>query len=83
MLDVSRDARWGRIAESSGEDTYLNKVMGLAMIEGYQGDNLSQPNTMAACAKHFAGYGASESGKDYNTTWIPEAHLRDTYLPPL
>lgn len=82
MLDVSRDARWGRIAESSGEDTYLNKVMGQAMIAGYQGDDLSQPNTMAACAKHFAGYGASESGKDYNTTWIPEAHLRDTYLPP-
>lgn len=82
MLDVSRDARWGRIAESSGEDTYLNTVMGLAMIEGYQGDDLSRPNTMAACAKHFAGYGASESGKDYNTTWIPEPLLRDVYLPP-
>ncbi len=82
MLDVSRDARWGRIAESFGEDTYLTSVLGVAMIKGYQGDDLTKPNTMAACAKHFAGYGASESGKDYNTTWIPENLLRDVYLPP-
>lgn len=82
MVDVSRDPRWGRIAESSGEDTYLNTVMGVAMIEGYQGDDLSKPGTMAACAKHFAGYGAAEGGKDYNTTWIPETQLRDVYLPP-
>lgn len=82
MLDISRDARWGRIAESSGEDPYLTTVMGVAMIQGYQGDDLSQPTSIAACAKHFAGYGASESGKDYNTTWIPEVQLRDTYLPP-
>lgn len=82
MLDISRDARWGRIAESSGEDPYLTTVMGVAMIQGYQGDKLSNPTSIAACAKHFAGYGASESGKDYNTTWIPEVQLRDTYLPP-
>ena len=82
MVDVSRDPRWGRIAESFGEDTYLSSVLGVAMIKGYQGDDLSKPNTMAACAKHFAGYGASESGRDYNTTWIPEIQLRETYLPP-
>ncbi|MBQ8564638.1 MAG: glycoside hydrolase family 3 C-terminal domain-containing protein [Bacteroidaceae bacterium] len=82
MIDVSRDPRWGRIAESCGEDTYLNAVMGAAMIRGFQGESLSDPRSMAACAKHFAAYGASESGKDYNTTNIPERLLRDVYLPP-
>ena len=82
MVDVSRDARWGRIAESFGEDTYLSSVLGVAMINGYQTDDLSQPGTMAACTKHFACYGAAEAGKDYNTTWIPEVLLRDVYLPP-
>ena len=82
MVDVSRDARWGRIAESFGEDTYLSSVLGVAMIKGYQTDDLSQPGTMAACTKHFACYGAAEAGKDYNTTWIPEVLLRDVYLPP-
>ncbi|VBB48376.1 Periplasmic beta-glucosidase [uncultured Paludibacter sp.] len=82
MIDVSRDPRWGRIAESLGEDPYLTSVLGSAMIKGFQGDNLSNSNSVAACAKHFAGYGATESGKDYNTTWIPENQLRDTYLPP-
>lgn len=82
MVDVSRDARWGRIAESFGEDTYLSSVLGVAMIKGYQTDDLSQPGTMAACTKHFACYGAAEGGKDYNTTWIPEVLLRDVYLPP-
>ena len=82
MVDVSRDARWGRVAESFGEDPYLSGVLGVAMVKGYQTDDLSQPNTMAACVKHFVGYGASEGGKDYNTTWIPEPHLRDVYLPP-
>lgn len=81
MIDVSRDARWGRIAESYGEDTYMNAVMGVATIKGYQTDNLADPTAMAACAKHFCGYGVSESGKDYNTTWIPEVQLRDVYLP--
>ncbi len=82
MVDVSRDARWGRIAESAGEDPYLSAKMGVAMVKGYQGDDLSKPNTMAACVKHFAGYGAAEGGLDYNTTWIPEVQLRDVYLPP-
>lgn len=82
MIDISRDPRWGRIAESCGEDPYLTSVMGVAMVKGFQGTDLSAPTSIAACAKHFAGYGASESGKDYNTTWIPETQLRDVYLPP-
>lgn len=82
MLDISRDPRWGRIAESFGEDTYLTTVLGNAMTRGYQTDDLSNPTSMAACAKHFCAYGASESGRDYNTTWIPEVQLRDIYLPP-
>ena len=82
MVDVARDPRWGRMAEGYGEDTYLTAVMGVAAVKGYQGDDLSAPNTMAACAKHFAAYGASESGRDYNTTWIPELQLHETYLPP-
>lgn len=82
MIDISRDPRWGRIAESCGEDPYLTSIMGAAMIKGFQGDKLSNPTSMAACAKHFTGYGASESGKDYNTTWIPERQLREVYLPP-
>jgi beta-glucosidase len=82
MIDVSRDPRWGRIAESCGEDPYLTSVMGVAMVEGFQGDALSDPTSIAACAKHFAAYGASEAGKDYNTTWIPDVLLYDVYLPP-
>ena len=83
MIDISRDPRWGRIAESCGEDPYLTSVMGVAMVKGFQGTDLSAPTSIAACAKHFAAYGASESGKDYNTTWIPEVLLRDVYLPRL
>ncbi len=82
MVDVSRDPRWGRIAESCGEDPYLNAVMGAAMIKGYQGDSLSDPTAMAACAKHFVAYGAAEGGRDYNSTFIPERVLRNIYLPP-
>lgn len=82
MIDVSRDPRWGRIAESSGEDTYLSSIMAKAMIKGFQGDDLSAPNTIAACAKHYVGYGAAEGGRDYNTTLIPEVQLRNDYLPP-
>jgi beta-glucosidase len=81
MIDISRDPRWGRIAESFGEDPYLTGVLGAAMVEGFQGD-FSQAGNIAACAKHFAGYGASESGRDYNTTNIPENELRNVYLPP-
>lgn len=82
MIDVSRDARWGRIAESAGEDPLLNARMGVAMIRGYQTDNLADPTAMAACAKHFAGYGYSEAGKDYSTTWLPLPLLNDVVLPP-
>ena len=82
MIDVTRDPRWGRIAESLGEDPFLASVLGVAMVEGFQGDNLAATGTIAACAKHFAGYGASESGRDYNTVNIPENELRNVYLPP-
>jgi beta-glucosidase len=82
MIDISRDPRWGRIAESLGEDPYLCSTLGVAMVKGFQGENLSNSTSIAACAKHFAGYGASESGRDYNTTNIPENELRNVYLPP-
>ncbi|MCD7936941.1 MAG: beta-glucosidase BglX [Tannerellaceae bacterium] len=82
MMDISRDARWGRIAESFGEDTYLSGVMGMAMVRGFQGDDLADPTSIAACAKHFVAYGAVEGGRDYNVSYIPERQLRKTYLPP-
>ncbi len=87
MVDVARDPRWGRVAEGYGEDTYFTSVMGAACVRGYQGADYN-PATgqgtidMAACVKHFAGYAVSEGGRDYNTTWIPEVQLRETYLPP-
>lgn len=82
MIDISRDPRWGRIAESLGEDPYLCSVLGVAMLQGFQGDELRKNGSIAACAKHFAGYGAGESGRDYSTTNIPENELRNVYLPP-
>jgi beta-glucosidase len=82
MIDIARDPRWGRIAESFGEDVYLASRLGEAMIEGFQGDDLAGIGSIAACAKHFAGYGAAESGRDYATTNIPEIELRNVYLPP-
>ncbi len=82
MIDISRDPRWGRIAESLGEDPYLCSVLGVAMVEGFQGDALHKNGSIAACAKHFAGYGAGESGRDYSTVNIPENELRNVYLPP-
>ena len=82
MLDISRDPRWGRIAESLGEDPFLASRLGAAMVEGFQGDDLASLGSIAACAKHFAGYGASESGRDYATTNIPVNELRNVYLPP-
>ena len=81
MLDIARDPRWGRVAEGSGEDPYLDALMGVAMVKGYQGEALSDPTSMAACIKHFAGYGAAEGGRDYNSTMISERSLRNTYLP--
>ena len=82
MLDIARDPRWGRIAESPGEDPYLGAAAARAMVRGFQGTSLADPTSMASCAKHFAGYGAAEGGRDYNSVWIPEGLLRDVYLPP-
>ena len=79
MLDISRDPRWGRIAESSGEDPYLDAVMGTAMVRGYQGNGDS--TSIAACLKHFVGYGATEGGRDYNTVELSERTLRNVYFP--
>jgi beta-glucosidase len=82
MVDIARDARWGRIAEGAGEDPYLGSAMAAAYVRGYQGSRLDAPDTMAACAKHYVGYGAAEAGRDYNTTEISEHTLRQFYLPP-
>lgn len=82
MLDISRDARWGRIAESLGEDPFLAGELGAAMVKGFQGRNLSDPNSIASCVKHFIGYGAAEGGRDYNSTNIPPHLLRNIYLVP-
>ncbi|WP_165023886.1 glycoside hydrolase family 3 N-terminal domain-containing protein [Dysgonomonas sp. ZJ279] len=83
MLDISRDARWGRIAESLGEDPYLVSQLGAAMVKGFQGGgDLADPNSIAACVKHFIGYGAAEGGRDYNSTNIPPYLMRNVYLPP-
>jgi len=81
MIDIARDARWGRIAEGYGEDPFLTSKLGRACILGYQGKDLTEPTSLAACAKHFVGYGAAEGGRDYNTTLIPESELRNIYLP--
>lgn len=82
MVDIARDARWGRITEGAGEDPYLGSAMARAYVRGYQGASLSAPTSLLACMKHFVGYGAAEGGRDYNTTEIPERLLRDVYLPP-
>lgn len=82
MLDISRDARWGRIMEGSGEDPFLTAKIGVARVQGFQGDDLSKRNTIAACAKHFAGYGLAEAGRDYNTVTIGEYELHNIVLPP-
>ncbi len=82
MLDISRDPRWGRIAESPGEDPFLGAAIAKAYVQGFQGESPGSPQSIAACAKHFAGYGAAEGGRDYNTTYIPEQLLRDIYLVP-
>lgn len=82
MLDITWDPRWGRIAEGCGEDPYLASTLATAMVQGIQGDSLTDPASMAACAKHFVGYGFSEAGRDYNTTYITEPMLRDVVLKP-
>ncbi len=81
MVDHVRDARWGRVMETCSEDQLVNSVMGAAQIEGYQGDDLSNPDNIGTCVKHLAGYGAAESGKDYNSVDISEHILRECYLP--
>lgn len=82
MMDIARDPRWGRIAEGYGEDPFLGSLFAAAVVHGFQGEDLSAPNTIAACAKHFVGYGAAEGGRDYDTTNIPEGLLWDVYLAP-
>ena len=82
MVDVARDQRWGRVAETSGEDTWLGCRFAEARVRGFQGDDLRNPRAMLACPKHFAAYGAVQGGMDYNTADIPETTLRETHLPP-
>ena len=82
MVDVVRDPRWGRVMESFGEDKRLNADFGSAMVRGYQGEDLKHPESMAACVKHFAAYGAVQGGRDYNTADVSEYSLRNQYLPP-
>ena len=82
MLDITWDPRWGRIAEGCGEDPFLASTLAKAMVEGAQGDNLTDPTAIAACAKHYIGYGFSEAGRDYNTTYISEPVLRNVVLKP-
>lgn len=81
MVDVVRDPRWGRVMESTGEDTYLNSVFAKAMVEGFQGD-FTPGKSLASCVKHYAAYGAPEGGRDYNTVDMSERRLREDYLPP-
>ncbi|MBS1875113.1 MAG: glycoside hydrolase family 3 C-terminal domain-containing protein [Acidobacteria bacterium] len=82
MLDITRDPRWGRVAETLGEDPYLTSILGAAMVRGFQGGSIGAADSIAACAKHYVGYGAAEGGRDYNTTWIPEIELRNVFLRP-
>jgi len=82
MVDIARDARWGRIVEGAGEDPFLGSAMAAAYVRGYQGAQLGGPESIASCTKHFVGYGAAEGGRDYNTAEIPVRLLRQVYLPP-
>ncbi len=82
MLDIARDPRWGRVMEGPGEDPYLASRIAEAYVNGFQGDDLSEPNTIVACAKHFVAYGAAQAGRDYHTVDISERTLREIYLPP-
>lgn len=81
MVDLARDARWGRVMESTGEDPYLNGVFAEAMVRGLQGDDMSKPGRVCACVKHFAGYGGAIAGRDYNTVEVSENSFRNDYLP--
>ena len=82
MCDISRDPRWGRVSEGSGEDPYLGEHIAAAMVRGYQGTDLADPTTIMACVKHFAAYGAPQAGRDYHTVDMSERTFREVYLPP-
>ena len=82
MVDIARDARWGRMVEGAGEDPYLGAAMARAQVLGFQGKRLGAPDSVLACVKHFAGYGAAEGGRDYDSSYIPEEQLWNVYLPP-
>ena len=82
MLDIARDARWGRIVEGAGEDPFLGAAMAAAQVRGFQGPYLGAPDHVVACAKHFAGYGAADGGRDYDPSYLPETRLRNVYFPP-
>ncbi|HEX9161117.1 MAG TPA: glycoside hydrolase family 3 N-terminal domain-containing protein [Thermoanaerobaculia bacterium] len=82
MVDIARDARWGRIAEGAGEDSFLGSAMAAAYVRGFQGQSLAAPDSLIACAKHYAAYGAAEGGRDYNAAEMSERTLREVYLPP-
>ncbi|OFY39652.1 MAG: glycosyl hydrolase [Bacteroidetes bacterium GWF2_40_14] len=82
MVDICRDPRWGRVMEGAGEDTYLGSIIGAARVRGFQGNGIGSTDALIACAKHFAGYGASMAGRDYNTTDISDRTLWEVYLPP-
>ena len=82
MVDIARDARWGRVMEGAGEDPYLGSKIAVARVKGFQGDDLAATNTILACAKHFAGYAFAEAGRDYNTVDVSETTLQNTIFPP-
>ena len=82
MIDIARDPRWGRISEGSGEDVFLTSKIAKAYVKGFQGDSLSNNNTILACAKHFIGYGAAQAGRDYHTVSMGDNELRNVYMPP-
>ena len=82
MVDLTRDPRWGRVSEGNGEDPFLSSAIAKAMVKGYQGDDLSAPNTIMSCVKHYALYGAAEGGRDYNTTDMSRVRMYNEYFPP-
>jgi beta-glucosidase len=81
MVEIARDARWGRIVEGAGEDPFLGSAMARAQIRGFQGAKLG-PNSVLVCVKHFAGYGAAEGGRDYDSVYVPEELMQNVYLVP-
>ncbi|MEO7394956.1 MAG: glycoside hydrolase family 3 N-terminal domain-containing protein, partial [Chitinophagaceae bacterium] len=82
MVDISRDPRWGRVSEGNGEDAFLSSQCAVAMVRGYQGNDLTKNNTIMSCVKHYALYGAAEAGRDYNTTDMSLMRMHNEYLPP-